>query len=518
MMGPTRLGVLPFLLLLPQLLLTAVVYADDVLPPVWRGVFPDEMTYQAWEFGTPANPALPEMCDNAFGIPLADIALGAFSEGWFDTLFGFGTRQGLWDLGGEGGSMVLEIDDTPITDAHKEIWCQVTYFEDIHQAPSVSVPGGYLVPDLCLTRIPVDEVPTGGRWLLDRLVFRMEENPPHEQVIITSDPDWGSVIDQVVVDTWCMPNPAVITDVCWDQATTSVVVVFMSRIGAGYIVESAEADAYADGLTWSELTTLTAAGEETTVYDDLSANPLAQAFRFYRIRPTSGSGRSPQTAAVFELALSAIPAVKFVSTPLIPDPDHASIRDVFGEGVARQVPRNGFQVSDLNEDTGAVSRMRYNLGGTFSLIVGTEFQFEAGVGYEVVMGLGPSATYTLRLTGYVPEAPLEVPVTKTGAQALRWMAYSMPRPIGLADLGLTEAVTPWSPLNRVRLLQPGSTAWTNYQYDATGGFWYKVGDPAASVNPVIACGMGIAFIRAGPADPTDVLVLPKWYEQPPNSW
>jgi hypothetical protein len=54
----------------------------------------------------------------------------------------------------------------------------------------------------------VEQAPTGGSWLLDRWIFRIEPNPAHEQIVITSDPVWGSVIDQVVVDTYCVPEPA----------------------------------------------------------------------------------------------------------------------------------------------------------------------------------------------------------------------------------------------------------------------------------------------------------------------
>jgi len=77
-------------------------------------------------------------------------------------------------------------------------------------------------------------------------------------------------------------------------------------------------------------------------------------------------------------------------------------------------------------------------------------------------------------------------------------------------------LTPWSALNRVGLLFPGWTAWTNYKYDTVGGYWYKESAPGVPDDPTIQCGMGIALIRGGPADSDDVLVLPKWYTAPPN--
>jgi hypothetical protein len=200
----------------------------------------------------------------------------------------------------------------------------------------------------------------------------------------------------------------------------------------------------------------------------------------------------------------------------VPDPDHSGIREVFGEGAARQMPRSGFQVSDLDEDIGAISRLRWDVAGNASVLVGTEFNLEAGAGYEVFVGFGPPLTYAVRLTGYVPEAAVSVSLTKVGAQSLRWLGYSMPRDTTLGALGLETAVTPWSATNRVRLLPPGTNAWINYQYNGT--YWYEATAPGVPADPTLECGMGIVFLRFGPPDADDVLMLPKWYENPPNDW
>jgi len=495
---------------------------EDMRPAPWRGLYPSEMTLQAWTFDSPADPTTPELDANPFGTAIADISLGLFNEGWFDLLPGYGTQDGFWDIGGSGGSIVLNIDNSPAPNDYKDIYLQITYYEDLHQAPTAEVPGGYLVEELCERGIIVERVPTGGNWMLDLLVFRIEPNPADEQIIIRSDPDWGSMIDEVVVDTWCVPPPANIEDVYWDHVNSSVVLVFNSVVGVNYTIETAQGDAYASDLVWSNLTTVTATATETTITDDLSTNPLSHAFRFYRVRRTIGSGYSRQTAAVFELPVTASPATPlyFISTPLIPDPDHDSVRQIFGEGAARQVPRSGFQVSDLDEAVGAISRMRYLTGLTaFTVVAGAEFDIEAGAGYEMLMGAGFPVAYKLRLTGYVPETAQTVPLTKVGAQSIRWMAYSLPRPIALNDLGLPAAVTPiWNSLNRIRVLPLGSAAWVNYQYNVGGGYWYNIYSPATPVNPNFDCGTGIVFIRGGFPNATDQLVLPTWYTDPPNDY
>ena len=192
--------------------------------------------------------------------------------------------------------------------------------------------------------------------------------------------------------------------------------------------------------------------------------------------------------------------------------------EVFGELAARQVPRSGFQVSDLDETVGAISRIRWDLAGNASVVAGSAFDLNAAVGYEVFMGFGPPLTYTVRLTGYVSETPVAADLTKVGAQSLRWFAYSLPRDTTLGALGLETAVTPWIGTNRVRLLPPGGIVWINYQYNTVGGYWYEVTAPGVPVDPALTAGMGIVLLRFGPPDATDALSEVPWYLRPPNDW
>jgi hypothetical protein len=244
-------------------------------------------------------------------------------------------------------------------------------------------------------------------------------------------------------------------------------------------------------------------------------------------RTNSDPFYSNNTAAVFEMTLPSSPNTKFVACPLVPDPDHKTVREVFGERIAgvdsRQVPRTGFQVSDLNETTGAITRMRYQAVGAdivFGVIgVGAAFNVEPAVGYEVVMGIGPSANYTVRFTGYVADVPVMGDLTKAGAQSVRWLGYSLPRDTTLNALGLQTYATPWSALNRVRLLFPGATAWTNYKYNTVGLYWYRETVPGVPEDPAIQAGlMGVVFVRGGPSDPSDKLPETPWYFSPPNEW
>jgi len=178
-------------------------FADDVTVPPWRGA--EGSTFQQWRFDTDANPANPEVVNNPYGNATANITVGYGGTGWQYQLEGLGSKTGYWDIGGDGGSIVLNIANRPQPLPFKEIWVQVTYFSDISQAPVVDIPGATMIGGQTVT---VEQVPTGGSWLLDQSVWRMYPNPQREDIFIISDATWGSVVDQIVVDTICVPEPA----------------------------------------------------------------------------------------------------------------------------------------------------------------------------------------------------------------------------------------------------------------------------------------------------------------------
>ena len=179
----------------------ACALATDLNPPEWRGW--EGTTYQHWCFDDADNPASPEIIDNDYGQASAAITVGLMGEGWMDNP-GLGTQTGIWDLGGAGGQIVLDIDNRPLPLEYKEISIQVTYYQGISVIPTVEVPGAQFVSsniDL------VEEDMMFWGWYLERSIWRIYPNPDHEQIIITSDPSYGSLIDQVVVDTYCIPEP-----------------------------------------------------------------------------------------------------------------------------------------------------------------------------------------------------------------------------------------------------------------------------------------------------------------------
>ena len=171
--------------------------ADDVVSPPWRGV--EGTTYQEWRFDSNNNPALPEVINNPYGNANAVIVVDFFGSGWLDQLPGLGNQTGYWDIGGQDGKITVNIDNLPAM-PRKEIWIQVTYFQDITAPPIVNVSGAQYISG---QKILLYHVSTGGDWFVDQSIWRINPSPSSEQIIFTSNPSWGAIIDQIIVDTYC---------------------------------------------------------------------------------------------------------------------------------------------------------------------------------------------------------------------------------------------------------------------------------------------------------------------------
>jgi hypothetical protein len=191
--------------------LSSAALADDLFQPTWRGQ--EGTTFEKWEFNSSANPADPDVINNPYGTASAAITLGRMGDGWINQYPGLGTPTGYWDIGAPGtppegpnGQIVIDIDNRLEPLPYKEIWVQVTCFKDTVQPPIVSVPGATLLEDPTLT--VVEDAPPFGEWVLQLTKWRIEPNPSHEQVILSADPLWGATIDEVVIDTICIPEPA----------------------------------------------------------------------------------------------------------------------------------------------------------------------------------------------------------------------------------------------------------------------------------------------------------------------
>jgi hypothetical protein len=177
--------------------LTAPAWADDLVSPPWpRGA--EGTTYQAWEFDTPANPADPDVVDNPYGLPFAQ-AFGALELPLLDTwwLEEDNGHEGVWNV---GGSLGLYIPNRPMQDDRKEIWLQITC-----DAGCGALPHVLSVPDYATISL-VGQIDAGGGYTHDTYHIVIKPNPDDEWLYIL--PRYGQAyIDEIVVDTICIPEP-----------------------------------------------------------------------------------------------------------------------------------------------------------------------------------------------------------------------------------------------------------------------------------------------------------------------
>jgi len=195
-------------ILLAVCMLTAMASADDLLPPEWRGL--PNSTFQIWEFDDSSNPADPNECSNPYGDPQA-VIYGEFDFPYRDTWWmddDIAGHQGVWNI---GGAMALEIPNDPELRPMKEIRLQVTYDGGHSSDPNVTfdpwvevvaTDGAEVVDFVRTSSIVLDD------WFTHAVYdLVLEPNPSFETIWLM--PHYCQLyIDEIVVDTICIPEPA----------------------------------------------------------------------------------------------------------------------------------------------------------------------------------------------------------------------------------------------------------------------------------------------------------------------
>ena len=190
-------------------------YADDLTPPTWRG--DPGSTVQEWDFLTNGTGPTPDppfeyweytpdgtevTYDNPYGGALARYYPGT-GQDWQSELNG---RLGVLPL---SGAIYLDIWNTPELDPLKMIKLQVTWQP---QAPSE-------VPIINFEHFEPGSEPFEGQ-VADQSTMPLENGWQHTwfDLIITPNPFFETIriggaidVDQVVVDTICVPEPGSIT-------------------------------------------------------------------------------------------------------------------------------------------------------------------------------------------------------------------------------------------------------------------------------------------------------------------
>ena len=187
------------LALLSLLAASGAAMADDLTPPPWR--FQPQTTVQHWDFsagpGGGAPDALP--LNNIYGTPNFVPTTGT---NWLTT---FNGRNNVWALGG-GGSLNFDIPNDGDPNDTKFLWLQITYFSLAPTPPPGVVIGS---SSGLFTQIggPFNTALPGG-WVHQLTQWQITPCPLFERVTIFPGLVGAqSFIDQVVVDTQCVPTP-----------------------------------------------------------------------------------------------------------------------------------------------------------------------------------------------------------------------------------------------------------------------------------------------------------------------
>jgi hypothetical protein len=188
------------IVILAFLALANLVFADDLNPPQWRGQ--SGSTFQQWEFNTSNPNPIPDLMSNPYGMPLTTVTPG-FLQQWQP---GWGEKDGVWPMSGE---IWVDIPNSHIPNPDKYIWIQFTWAQ---QAPNT-----FPVIVETLTNTPAQLIETDiigqthepdgdGNWYHSTYQIVLHPNPVHEVLYFS-----GSVmVDELVVDTICVPEPATI--------------------------------------------------------------------------------------------------------------------------------------------------------------------------------------------------------------------------------------------------------------------------------------------------------------------
>ncbi|MFQ3548696.1 MAG: PEP-CTERM sorting domain-containing protein, partial [Armatimonadota bacterium] len=180
--------------------LVCTTFADDLVAPPWQRYSPGT-TYALWEFNYETAPGAPVVADdyyNPYGIPTARPYPGvgqSYISQW-------GGREGLWPL---SGTIEVDINNQPIANPYKDIWIQLTWAKQtVDSIPYISE----LLSGATGTLVGQHVVlgPTGyvGDWYHSVYQIRIYPNPSFETIKI----DGTIVVDQLVIDTICVPEPA----------------------------------------------------------------------------------------------------------------------------------------------------------------------------------------------------------------------------------------------------------------------------------------------------------------------
>jgi len=191
-----------------MLLLAASALAEDLQPPWWRGEW--STTSQVWEFNDPniwPGQIVPPDGPAAGGQPFLASTYLIWDVGpppwdhWYEFdegAFGVIPLSGIID--------VLVDNHDPKPENEKWIWVQLTWRpQDQGEFPEfIWFDPEPVNPPQIIEEIPLGDLADPLHWRETTYFWKLDWNPPEETFVIG-----GTInVDELVVDTWCIPEPA----------------------------------------------------------------------------------------------------------------------------------------------------------------------------------------------------------------------------------------------------------------------------------------------------------------------
>ncbi|RKY06419.1 MAG: hypothetical protein DRP56_07445 [Planctomycetota bacterium] len=212
-------------LMIAIFVISGVVVADDLFPPDWRG---DARTVTAeWDSWAPIDPVSnPDQWSFGTGQFAMDVPFAMLNPDGIDLLSTYEGRSDVLHLHeyGEGYLPGLGFHlPNFIGGDYKTVRVQVTYWPDEFGNdawlsndffvlagmdplnPDNTLPG-YGINDDPIAATWIDEQENGG-WLTETYEFTITPNPAWEDIWFGFE-EYPAYVDQVVIDTICIPEPA----------------------------------------------------------------------------------------------------------------------------------------------------------------------------------------------------------------------------------------------------------------------------------------------------------------------
>ncbi len=100
--------------------------------------------------------------------------------------------------------LAFEIPNQPFQNPRKIIWVQVTFFPDPATGMGPNVTVDVPIPPYNVIPQPPAYTTLPGGWVHGLYMFDVFPNPNYETIWVVGP---NILVDQVVIDTWCVPEP-----------------------------------------------------------------------------------------------------------------------------------------------------------------------------------------------------------------------------------------------------------------------------------------------------------------------